>query len=164
MPCIKLLLASLLLLLAASAWADSNRNMQIGAQILDPMELKVAEHLHFATLVIRSEAGKVTLNPDGSLVFSDQAHYALGTPQAARIQVNGAPHQSYHVKQPPATVLTNASGHTLLLESATLEGGAERTFNAEGLDEFRLGATLVFSVNQPPGQYKGSLTLILSHE
>lgn len=157
------LVASLLVCLVSFGAHAASQDLQIGVRIFHPASLNVVDHLSFSTLAAH-EATTFTLTPAGELLFS--AHHALsaGMPRPARIRTQGAANTSYRINYPSTTLLTSAEGHTLLLHSITFEGGALRTFNAEGRDEVLVGAALDLATDQQPGFYSGSLVLTLSYE
>ena len=147
-------------------------NASASSKIVETLVLTETTQLNFGTMsrpvgavnVVVSTTGVRSTSGAGTITLLTQAP----TAQNAEFHVVGSPTSTYEILLPNDGVVTISNGtddiHVNGFNALTSMGaGINGTLNSSGLDDFKVGATLVLIDNQAPGSYVGSYEVTVNY-
>ena len=151
----------------ASTTAEAATQTSNGrVRMVRPIIINLTRDLDFGSLVIATTAGRATVNPrtDARTRTGGVTLLGGGTPGAARFVVSGTPSRPVQVTLGPRPTLTRSGGtETMTMTALTMNGGVNRTLNAAGTLDLRIGGTLAVAANQAAGIYAGTFTVTVDY-
>ena len=169
-PPLRRVLAALLALCAvapargASVPADDDAAASVA--ILHPLEIIKREDLDFGYVMVPTAPGTVVIDPTTNGISSTGGVILLGgTPHAAMFTGAAKSNSVVNIKIPkqPITLTRVGGGATMTVSKFTLQGLDKRQAARNVAFDFRVGATLNVSANQPEGVYVGTFDVSVQY-
>lgn len=141
-------------------------------QVIAPLSVTITQTLSFGRLQVRGGSGPayVTVNPAAALLRECIGVICLPGSAAEMVAiVRGEPNRSYRITLPASTVSTPGSFKVSALKIVSATRGNEPIngygrLNAMGVEEVRIGGTLVLNKTARQGVYTASVPIAVLYE
>lgn len=167
------LITALLVVVPATAAAQTTRPGSSRARVLQPIALTVTQDISFGTILpSTARTSTVRVNQNGTVTLGGGAIIVGTTHAASRVTGQGTRNVVILIS-PPTTVFLTGPGPQMRARSWTLgttsgltrvTGNQYRITGTSGNFGFRLGATLDIARNQPEGAYQGSYAVTVNYQ
>ncbi|MEO5972468.1 MAG: DUF4402 domain-containing protein [Sphingomicrobium sp.] len=147
--------------LAHAAPVSPNRNATATVDIVSPATVRKLEDLNFAMLTVTT-AGTAVINPNtDTMTTTGGVIHAGGIPYSALFEAVTPSKNVVIIRIPKVpTVVTRVGGtETMIVDTWTLAGSANRNVVAKQPFQFNIGGTLHVNANQAEGTYVGTFTV-----
>lgn len=161
-------LAAALTLIASAGQAAPvapAKNAQATAVITGAAALRKLQDLDFAFVTVTT-AGTAVVDPNTDLMSTTGGVLAVGgLPYAALFEAVSPVKNVVHIRVPKAsTVLTRAGGtETMIVDTFTISGSANRNVVAKQPFTFKIGGTLHVAAGQVEGTYTGTFDVDIQY-
>jgi len=139
-------------------------DINVDANIIAPISVENtgSTHINFGTITRSTTAGTVTVSPTNDISCTDGATVLGTTHSAATFKATGEPSAQYSIGFSDCTLYTNDEAYSMIVDGFTTN--ANKQLDANGIEEFAIGATLHVKASQATGTYTGTLDVTISYQ
>ena len=150
-----------------SSFAQSSNSASASATIIVPISVAKLTDLNFGNIsVSASMGGTVILGANGMRSIGGSGGVILpattGTVAAASFNVSGAASFTYAITLPMAPVIITSGSNSMNVISFVSTPSSTGVFSTLGTQTLNVGATLVVSAGQAPGDYTNAMGIPVS--
>lgn len=144
----------------ARAGSTATASVKVTATVLRNIALTGTSSMAFGNLATSASPGTIVLDLGGTRQAAGGARLEAGGFHApAAFRVTGEPKSSFFVELPRSITLSDHKGHTMLVRDFAVSTGNVTSFDAAGIRELKVGATLKVNPNQAIGDYEGVMNV-----
>ncbi len=135
-----------------------NKNAKASAELFRPASVRKLQDIDFGFVAVTA-AGTAVVNPNTDLMTTTGGVLAVGgLPYAALFEAVSPTKTVVHIRLPrSSTIVTRVGGtETMILDTFTISGSANRNVVAKEPFTFKIGGTLHVNANQVEGTYLGT--------
>ena len=150
---------------AFAAPVTANKQAKAVVDILPPIAVHKLQDLNFATLGVVA-AGTATVNPNTDVMTTTGGvTWVGGTPYSAMFEAVAPTKSVVHIRVPKASIVVTRVGgtETMIVDTFTISGAANRNVVAKEPFAFSVGGTLRVNANQAEGTYVGTFDVDLQY-
>jgi hypothetical protein len=143
---------------ANSTFAQASATASVTANIITPITIVKTVDMNFGNVAVSATvAGTTILAPAGTRTTGGAGGVTLpantGTVTAATFTVSGEPTFTYAITLPSSATITDASSHTMTVNSFTSNPSSTGVLSGGGSQTLTVGATLNVLAGQASGSY-----------
>ncbi|TVR77804.1 MAG: DUF4402 domain-containing protein [Saprospirales bacterium] len=136
------------------------------AEIVKPLSIEKLSDLSFGFILVDSDGGTATFDPDGNIVLTGGLVFINGgiNPIQASFQISGRPETGINIELPQEVTLLHSDGYEMVLDNFYSDSGSNPVLDAQGKLDFILYSTLNVSSSQESGSYSASFPVIITYD
>jgi hypothetical protein len=149
----------------ARAGSSATASAKVTATVLRNIAITDKEIMSFGNLATSTSPGVIVLDQNGTRHAAGGARLEPGGFHSPAVfRVTGAPNSSFAVELPRSVTLSDRNGHTMRVRNFAIATGNITSFDADGIRDLKIGATLDVSPNQALGDYDGVMSVTVSYD